>query len=118
LTPFIQKPNLNDTGANLNGLQAEKESFLAQECAVALQQNPEGFQKGILQTREFLAGLYTTRLRINKSLKRNFFENEEISSWENAMKQLSNSSAEEVLLNSVMTEEKVTRCFGIQQQTN
>ena len=95
----------------LNGLQAEKESFLAQECAVALQQNPEGFQKGILQTREFLAGLYTTRLRINKSLKRNFFENEEISSWENAMKQLSNSSGEEVLLNSVMTEEKAYAMF-------
>ncbi|MDI9863664.1 hypothetical protein QM480_04975 [Flectobacillus sp. DC10W] len=95
----------------LNGLQAEKDNFLAQECVVALQQNPEGFQKGIVQTREFLAGLYATRLRINKSLKRNFFENEEISSWEEAIKQLSASSAEEVLLNSVITEEKAYLMF-------
>jgi hypothetical protein len=77
----------------LNGLQAEKESFLAQECAVALQQNPESVLKEIVQTREYLTGLYTTRLRINKSLKRKFFENEEISSWEEAIKQLSSSSA-------------------------
>jgi hypothetical protein len=70
----------------LNGLQAEKESFLAQECAVALQQNPESVLKEIVQTREYLTGLYTTRLRINKSLKRKFFENEEISSWEEAIK--------------------------------
>ena len=70
----------------LNGLQAEKESFLAQECATVLQQYPESILKEIVQTREYLTGLYTTKLRINKSLKRSFFENEEISSWEEAIK--------------------------------
>jgi hypothetical protein len=95
----------------LNGLQAEKESFLAQECAVALQQNPESILKEIVQTREYLTGLYTTRLRINKSLKRSFFENEEISSWEEAIKQLSSSSAKEVCLNTFSTEEKAYMMF-------
>lgn len=95
----------------LNGLQAEKESFLAQECAVALQQNPESILKEIVQTREYLTGLYTTRLRINKSLKRSLFENEEISSWEEAIKQLSSSSAKEVCLNTFSTEEKAYMMF-------
>lgn len=95
----------------LNGLQAEKESFLAQECAVALQQNPESILKEIVQTREYLTGLYTTRLRINKSLKRSFFENEEINSWEEAIKQLSSSSAKEVCLNTFSTEEKAYMMF-------
>ena len=95
----------------LNGLQAEKASFLAQECAVALQQNPESVLKEIVQTREYLTGLYTTRLRINKSLKRKFFENEEISSWEEAIKQLLSSSAKEVCLNTFTTEEKAYMMF-------
>jgi len=95
----------------LNGLQAEKASFLAQECAVALQQNPGSVLNEIVQTREYLTGLYTTRLRINKSLKRKFFENEEISSWEEAIKQLLSSSAKEVCLNTFTTEEKAYMMF-------
>ncbi|MFY7827067.1 MAG: hypothetical protein ACOVQ4_08080 [Flectobacillus sp.] len=95
----------------LNGLQAEKESFLAQECATVLQQYPESILKEIVQTREYLTGLYTTKLRINKSLKRSFFENEEISSWEEAIKKLSSSSAKEVCLNTFSTEEKAYMMF-------
>ena len=93
------------------GLQAEKDNFLAQECVAAFQQNPDGFNEGIVQTREYLAGLYTTRFRIAKSIKRSFFENEEISSWEAAIKQLSNSAAEEVRLNAVKSEEKSYMMF-------
>lgn len=95
----------------LKSLQAEKDFFLAQECVIALAQNPTGFHTGIVQTKEHFVGLYTIRLRIAKSLKKAFFENDEISTWELALKQLSVSNADEVLFNWISTEDKTYFLF-------